>query len=216
MNESLFELILAVFEDESAATNSYDALHKAEKEKKVDLEDVVVISKEAEGKIHVKETAEKVSGGARIGALVGGALGILAGPAGVITFGAVGAALGGMTAKLDDVGFDDDQLERLGKTLQPGESAILAVLESKYADLLAEKLQERGARVAREKMPKDFGKLLDEGGGWAYRIAAGEAEEAAAELGLVKPEVKDYVSDVEEHVEDPSSKHDQDEAFPKF
>jgi hypothetical protein len=35
-------------------------------------------------------------------------------------------------------------------------------------------------------------------------------------LGLNKPEVKDYVSDVEEHVEDPSSKHDQDEAFPKL
>ncbi len=216
MTDTLFELILAVFEDEEAATTSFKALHKAEKEKKVDLENVVVISKEAEGKIHVKETAEKISGEAGIGALVGGAIGILAGPVGIITFGALGAALGGMSAKLDDVGFDDSQLERLGQSLLPGESAILAVLDSKYANLLAEKLEERGARVAREEMPKDFGKLLDEGGGWAYRIAAGEAEEAAAELGLIEPEVKDYVSDVDEQVEDPSAKHDQDEAFPKL
>ena len=167
MDESLFELILAVFEDESAATDSYKALHKAEKEKKVDLENVVVISKEAEGKIHVKESAEEISGEVGIGALVGGALGILAGPLGIITFGAMGAALGGISAKLDDVGFDDSQLERLAESLQPGESAILAVLDSKYVDLLVEKLQERGARVAREEMPKNFGKLLDEGGRWA-------------------------------------------------
>ena len=44
MTDTLFELILAVFEDEEAATTSFKALHKAEKEKKVDLENVVVIS----------------------------------------------------------------------------------------------------------------------------------------------------------------------------
>ena len=103
MDEPLFELILAVFEDESAAANSYKALHQAEKEKKIDLENVIVISKEAEGKIHVKESAEEISGEVGIGALVGGALGILAGPLGIITFGALGAALGGLSAKLDDV-----------------------------------------------------------------------------------------------------------------
>ena len=210
MDEPLFELILAVFEDESAAANSYKALHQAEKEKKIDLENVIVISKEAEGKIHVKESAEEISGEVGIGALVGGALGILAGPLGIITFGAMGAALGGLSAKLDDVGFDDSQLERLAEALQPGESAILAVLDSKYADLLVEKLQERGGRVAREEMPKNFGKLLDEGGRWAYRIVAGEADEAAAELGLIEPEVEDYVSDEEERDEDLSAKQDQD------
>lgn len=216
MNEIPFELVLAVFEDESAAEEAFKALHQAEKDKKLDLDNVVLIHKEAEGKIHVKETAEKISGGAGIGALVGGALGLLAGPVGVITLGAAGAALGGLTAKLDDVGFDDTRLESLGEALPPGNSAVLAVLETENRALLVQKLEERGARVAVEDLPKDFAKLLDEGGGWAYRIAAGEADEAAAELGLVQPEVKDYVSDVDEHVEDPSAEHDQDEAFPKF
>jgi uncharacterized membrane protein len=216
MNEKQFELILAVFEDEAAATNAYKALHKAEEEKKIDLENVVVISKEVEGKIHVKETAEEMSGEVGIGALVGGALGILAGPVGIITFGAMGAALGGLSAKLDDVGFDDRELERLGGSLQPGESAILAVLDSGYADLLAEKLEARGARIAREVMPKDFGKLLEKESGWAYFIAGGEAEEAAAELGLIEPEEEDNVTDVDEQVEDPSAKYDQDEASPKL
>ena len=67
-------------------------------------------------------------------------LGILAGPVGVVTSCALGAALGGMSAKLEDVGFDNTQLERLGASLHPGESAILAVLDRSYADLLSEKL----------------------------------------------------------------------------
>ncbi|GAJ05671.1 unnamed protein product, partial [marine sediment metagenome] len=49
-----------------------------------------------------------------------------------------------------------------------------------------------------------------EGGRWAYRIVAGEANEAAAELGLIEPEVEDYVSDLEEDDEDPSAEQDQD------
>ncbi|NIR96440.1 MAG: DUF1269 domain-containing protein, partial [Gammaproteobacteria bacterium] len=86
-----------------------------------------MIHKEAEGKIEIKEDAEKIAGEAGIGALVGGALGILAGPAGVITFGALGAALGGISAKLDDAGFDDTRLRNLGETLEIGNSAIVTV-----------------------------------------------------------------------------------------
>jgi uncharacterized membrane protein len=210
MDEKLFEMVLAVFEDEAAASKTFKDLHGAEKEDRIDFKNVVVISKEAEGKIHVKETAERMAGDVSIGALVGGALGILAGPVGIITFGAMGAALGGLTAKLDDVGFEDAQLERLGEALQPGESAILAVLDSSYTGLFVEKLQARGARVAREEMPKNFGKLLDEGGSWAYRIVAGEADEAAVELGLVKPEAKDFDSDGDEQLANSTENADKD------
>ena len=60
MDESPYELILAVFEDESQASDAFQALKSAEKEKLIDLENVVVIHKEDEGKIHVKETAESI------------------------------------------------------------------------------------------------------------------------------------------------------------
>jgi uncharacterized membrane protein len=216
MNESQYEVVLAVFDDESTAAKAYKDLHQAEKDKKVDLENVVLIHKEAEGKIDVKEAAEKISGEVGIGALVGGALGLLAGPVGVITLGAAGAALGGISAKLDDVGFDDTQLEMLGESLETGKSAILAVLESKYIEKLVQELKNRGARVAVEDLPKDFKQILDEGGSFAYRIAADEAQEAAAELGLVKPEVKNYVEDVNEDGTQESPEDDPNAAFPKL
>ena len=216
MSESPYDVILAVFDDQAIASQAYQDLHKAEKDKKVDLENVVLIHKEAAGKIDVKEAAEKISGGARIGALVGGALGILAGPVGVITLGAAGAVVGGLSAKLDDVGFDDERLEMLGETLEPGKSAILAVLESQYSEKLVQELKNRGAQVAVEDLPKDFRQILEDGGSFAYRIAADEAQEAAVELGLIKPKFEDYIADVDEPGANDSMEDDPNAAFPKL
>jgi uncharacterized membrane protein len=216
MSESPYDVILAVFDDQAIASQAYQDLHKAEKDKKVDLENVVLIHKEAAGKIDVKEAAEKISGEARIGALVGGALGILAGPVGVITLGAAGAVVGGLSAKLDDVGFDDERLEMLGETLEPGKSAILAVLESQYSEKLVQELKNRGAQVAVEDLPKDFGQILEDGGSFAYRIAADEAQEAAVELGLIKPKFEDYIADVDDPGANDSMEDDPNAAFPKL
>ena len=216
MSESPYVVVLAVFDDDGVGAQAYEDLRNAEKDKKIDLENTVLVSKDDEGKIHIKEEAEKIAGEAGIGALVGGALGLLAGPAGVIVFGTIGAALGGMSAKLDDVGFDDTRLKNLGERLEPGKSAIVTVTEGKYSEKLVEELKNRNARVAVEDLPKDFEQILDDGGGFAYRIAADEAQEAAVELGLIKPEFKDYVSGEQEPGADHSPEDDPNAAFPKL
>jgi hypothetical protein len=59
--------------------------------------------------------------GAGRGALLGGAIGIIGGPIGIIAGGGIGA----LAAKLHDAGFKDAQLEELGKSLQPGQSAVV-------------------------------------------------------------------------------------------
>jgi uncharacterized membrane protein len=57
--------------------------------------------------------------GAGRGALLGGAIGIIGGPIGMLAGGSIGA----LTAKLRDSGFKNDQLEALGKSMQPNSSA---------------------------------------------------------------------------------------------
>jgi len=213
MSESPYEVVLAVFEEESIAKKAYKDIQKAEKDKKVDLENVVLIHKETEGKIDIKEAAEKISGEVGIGALVGGALGLLAGPVGVITFSAAGAVLGGISAKLDDVGFDDQRLKMLGETLDPGKSAIVAVLESQFSENLVKELKNRGAQVAVEGLPQDFKQILEDGGRFAYRMAFDEAQEAAVELGLIEPEVEDYITDAGD---DNSMEDDPNASIPKM
>jgi len=55
---------------------------------------------------------------------VGGAIGILAGPLAIVA----GAGIGALAAKLHDSGFNDGQLEALGRTLGPGHSAVICEL----------------------------------------------------------------------------------------
>src|SRR5207248_1707219 len=56
--------------------------------------------------------------------LLGGAIGIIGGPLGILAGGSIGA----LAAKLRDSGFPDNELEALGKTLAPGGSAVVVEL----------------------------------------------------------------------------------------
>lgn len=59
--------------------------------------------------------------GAGRGALLGGVIGIIGGPIGMLAGGGIGA----LAAKLHDAGFKNDQLEQLGKSLGQNSSAVV-------------------------------------------------------------------------------------------
>jgi uncharacterized membrane protein len=68
--------------------------------------------------------------GAGRGALLGGVIGIIGGPLGILA----GGTIGGLTSKLRDSGFKNDQLEQLGKTLTPNSSAIVIEIAGDAVD----------------------------------------------------------------------------------
>jgi uncharacterized membrane protein len=80
--------------------------------------------------------------GAGRGALLGGAIGILGGPLGIIAGGSIGA----LVSKLRDSGFKNDQLEQLGKSLEPNSSAIVVEISSDAIDTAKELLEPLGAQ----------------------------------------------------------------------
>jgi uncharacterized membrane protein len=59
--------------------------------------------------------------GAGRGALLGGLVGLIGGPLGVLA----GSGIGALAARLRDAGFKDHQLRRLGTTLAPNSSAVV-------------------------------------------------------------------------------------------
>lgn len=59
--------------------------------------------------------------GAGRGALLGGLIGIIGGPLGVLA----GSGIGALAAKLRDVGFNDHQLRQLGNSLENNSSAVV-------------------------------------------------------------------------------------------
>jgi hypothetical protein len=80
--------------------------------------------------------------GAGRGALLGGAIGILGGPLGIL----VGGGIGALTSKLRDSGFKNDQLEQLGKSLGPNNSAVVVELAADGVDTAKQVIEPLGAK----------------------------------------------------------------------
>jgi hypothetical protein len=123
----------------------------------------------------VKETGDWGGGkGATVGAVLGGAIGLLAGP--VVLIGAAGALIGGLAAKMRDSGFSNQRLNTIGGALKPGTSAIVAVIEHKWVAEYEKMIAEAGADVMTQAISEDIAAQLEAGGKVAYSaVSTGDA-----------------------------------------
>jgi len=189
MTEVPLQIIIAAFQEEDAADRALQTLKEAKREKLISIDNAAVIRKDDDGKLHIKETADMGGGkGAGVGALVGGAIGLLAGPLGVAAGSALGAAVGGITAKLYDGGFKDDRLRQIGTSLEPGTSAIIAVIEHRWVAELERELAEEGADVTTAALAADIAEQLQKGGEVSYTAVSGEEGFAAGRVATTDDE----------------------------
>ena len=188
MSDVPVQLIVAAFQEEKAAKEALATLKEAKNAGLIKIENAAVLRKDAKGKLHIKETQDMGGGkGAAFGGVAGAAIGLIAGPALVVPA-AVGALVGGLTAKLRDTGFSNQRLETLGEGLQPGSSAIVAVVEHTWVDKVEEALAETEADVMTAEIKADIAAQLEAGHEVAYsalssdegflagRVASGEDE----------------------------------------
>jgi len=209
------QVILAAFKDENGADQALEQLKAAKKEHLIAVPNVAVLRKDKDGKLHVKEPTDMGAGrGAAIGGVLGGLTGLVFGPVGLALVG--GAAVGGIIARLHDSGFKDDRLRQLGENLQPGTSAILAVIEHIWVTELEAELQKAGADVVTEQLGADIAAQLKEGKDVAYtavatdtavgvaRITSGPAEGTAGSTEA-KPEASGAADAAKPAAETPAS-----------
>jgi len=127
-------LFVAAYVDERGADQTLEALKQAKKKGEFYYDDAAVVRRSAEGKVHIKETGDMSTGkGAGIGALIGGVIGLLGGPAGVVLGAGAGAAIGGVAAH-GDAGFDNDSLKEIGAALPSGTSALVATTSKDFVE----------------------------------------------------------------------------------
>ena len=182
MSETPIQLIVVAYKDEKAADAALKALKQAQKKKLVKIENAAVLHKDANGKLHIKETADMGGKkGAAIGGVAGAAIGVIAGPA-LLVPAAVGALVGGLTAKFRDTGFADERLEKLGEGLKPGSSAIVAVVEHTWVDQVKKALAEEQADMFTESLSADISQQLDAGHEVAYTAISSEHGFGAARV----------------------------------
>lgn len=99
----------------------------------LDLEDAALISKESGGHIRITETRDtRPSQGAYSGGWLGMLAGLLVGGGALLVGAALGAAVGGIFAKLRDIGIQDEEMQRLGEELADGEAALLLLVRDAH------------------------------------------------------------------------------------
>ncbi len=182
MSDLPVQLIVAAFQDEQAAKQALKALKQAQKEKLIKIDSAAVLRKDEKGKLHIKETADMGGGkGAALGGVAGAAIGLIAGPA-LLVPAAVGALVGGLTAKLRDSGFSDERLKTLGDSLKPGSSAIVAVVEHKWVAEVEKAMAEAGADAMTAALGADIAEQLEAGHQVAYTAISSEQGFSAARV----------------------------------
>ncbi|MFU8839304.1 MAG: DUF1269 domain-containing protein [Nitriliruptoraceae bacterium] len=118
-----------VFDSSLRAQEALLASMRLVARKQLTLEDAAIVAK-VRGKVRITQTKDvSPSQGAVGGAWIGILAGLFLGPGGPLVGGALGAAAGGLFAKLRDFGIDDDEMKRMGEDLADGEAALFLLVE---------------------------------------------------------------------------------------
>ena len=174
MSDVPVQLIVAAFQNEDEAKEALKALKQAKKEGLIKIDDAAVLRKDEKGKIHIKETHDMGGGkGAVLGGVGGAMVGLIAGAAlaGPVV---VGTLIGGLVAKLRDSGFSNERLETLGESLEPGTSAIVAVVEHEWMAKVEEALAETEVDLITAEISADIAEQLEAGHKIAYSAISSE------------------------------------------
>ena len=127
-------LLVARFADMDAAAVAYEALRDAESQRAIDIQGVLVVDADYQGKIKIRElTDHHTRRGTAWGAVAGVALAIIFPPsllAGAVAGGVVGAAIG----KAGNIKTKSDLAKELADVITPGTSGIVAVVDVTAVD----------------------------------------------------------------------------------
>ncbi|WP_354642015.1 DUF1269 domain-containing protein [Kitasatospora camelliae] len=126
-------LFVIAYPDLVTAQQVREELISLQKQKLIDLEDIVVVERRAgDGKIKLHQAVNTTGMGAASGALWGGVIGLLflMPFLGAAIGGATGAAVGAAT----DIGVDDKFMKQVGQKLQPGTAAVFALVRTATED----------------------------------------------------------------------------------
>ncbi|HEB13143.1 MAG TPA: DUF1269 domain-containing protein [Actinobacteria bacterium] len=155
------ELIVIGYDDEVTAGRVLDELQELQREYLVDLDDAAVLVRNLRGKVKVTTTDHSVSAGALSGMFWGTLIGLifLVPVVGLVYGGLIGAAAGGIN-RLD---IKEEFKKQIGAMVQPGTSAILAVVRHAAPEKVIESLEPYGGKVLRTSLsPEAEERLMDE------------------------------------------------------
>jgi len=135
------DLMVWSFSGLAQAEEAYKLLKDLQKDRQIDLMNVVVITKDVDGKVSLQESKEvDLRRGTLRGAITGGLVGLLIGPGGAIIGAVGGAAAGRRSAKRVEVGVSNDRLKALQDDMPPSSSAIVLLVEHRWFETVRQSI----------------------------------------------------------------------------
>ena len=132
-NDTPLALYIAAYTDPDAAQVDWDAFKELRKDKVIEVEALVLVSRDADGKIHEKDNVPNVG----VGAVLGAAGGLLVGlifPPSLLAAGAVGAGIGAGAGGLVSHYEKKEIKAEVADDLPPGSSGIIVVFDPSFTD----------------------------------------------------------------------------------
>jgi uncharacterized membrane protein len=146
------DLVVIGYPDEATARVAYAKVQQLESEFIIDGS-AAVLTRGADGKIHVETPTGAVAAGTASGALWGALIGLLFFvPIGGLILGGI---LGAMMGKVADMGIDDEFRKKVQDVLKPGTSALVLIFSKVTPDKALAALGPYGGEVLRTSLTKE-------------------------------------------------------------
>ncbi len=151
-------LIVMTFDNADEAGQVRETIRQAEGRGQISLDDSAVVVKDDNGKIHVKNQLDR---GVKVGAVAGGAVGLLLGSvffplAGLVAGAAGGAAVGALT----DHGIQKSFVKDVAESLGPDTSALFIIVREANPEAAIATLRPYKGEIYHTSLPPDMEETL--------------------------------------------------------
>ena len=143
-------LVVVSYEQEFQAEEVRLKLRKLQKDYLIDLEDAVVATKDAKGKVKLHQAMNLTGAGALSGGFWGALIGLIFMMP--LLGAAVGASAGTVSGALTDLGIDDKFMKDLAQQMQPGGSVLFVLAHGATPDKVMEELQGTGGKILKTSL----------------------------------------------------------------
>jgi uncharacterized membrane protein len=134
-------LVFAVYDTPNGAADAYKSMKDTQRQGVIHIDSFAVVSKDDRGRVRVHSTQRR---GARAGAIVGALVGAVGGPVGALAGAGAGGGIGYLTGSA--VGIPRGDINAIKSSLQPGSSALIAVVDEVWVADLERSLHEANAK----------------------------------------------------------------------
>lgn len=156
------DLVIVAYPDEATAFEVRAELIRLQKEYLIEMEDVVVVTRDEGGDVHLHQAVNLTATGAIGGTFWGALVGLLF--LNPVVGAAVGAGAGALAGRATDIGINDDFLRDVGRSLDKGGSAVCVLIRKMTADKVLDRLAafRKKGRVVQTSLSKQAEGIMRE------------------------------------------------------